>query len=88
MKGIKLCAECASYDMKKHRCRRGANSEENPQEPFYDDCPLPDVAPVVRCKDCKYWEHEEDVDFVCTKHYGYRTSLDFCSYGERKEETP
>ena len=45
-----------------------------------------DVVEVVRCKDCKYWQHEEDVDFVCTRHYGYRTSMDFCSYGERKEK--
>ena len=44
-----------------------------------------DVVEVVRCKDCKYWQHEEDVDFVCNRHYGYRTSMDFCSYGERKE---
>lgn len=41
---------------------------------------------VVRCKDCIYWQHEEDVDFVCNRHHGYRTSMDYCSYGERKEE--
>lgn len=49
---------------------------------------LPNIVEVVRCKDCKYWQHEEDVDFVCTRHYGYRTSMDFCSYGERKAATP
>lgn len=43
-----------------------------------------DVVEVVRCKDCKYWQHEEDVDFVCTRHYGYRLSSDFCSHGERR----
>ena len=53
------------------------------------DCfqPAADVAPVVRCKDCKYfqdnndgypheecrWVHEETPD-----------ADDFCSYGERK----
>ena len=47
--------------------------------------PAADVVEVVRCKDCKWWQHEEDVDFVCTRHYGYRLSSDFCSYGERKE---
>lgn len=47
-----------------------------------------DAVIVVRCKDCKHWEHEEDVDFVCKRHYGYRASLDFCSQGERKETTP
>lgn len=50
------------------------------------EVPAADVAEVVRCKDCKHWQHEEDVDFVCTRHYGYRTSMDFCSQGERKEE--
>ena len=40
---IKICAECADYDMKKHRCRRGATREEDPRNPFYDDCPLPDA---------------------------------------------
>jgi hypothetical protein len=54
MKGIRLCGECADYDMKKHRCKRGAHIEENPRNPFYDDCPLPDVVEVVRCKDCKH----------------------------------
>lgn len=43
MKAIKLCAECADYDMKKHRCRRGAVSEADPRAPFYDDCPLPEA---------------------------------------------
>lgn len=56
MKGIKLCAECADYDKKKHRCLRGANIETNAVDPFYDDCPLPDVAPVVHGR----WEENED----------------------------
>ena len=46
MKGIRLCAECANYSMKKHRCIIGCNKEENAQDKFYDDCPLPDVEPV------------------------------------------
>lgn len=25
MKGITYCGECADYDHKKHRCKRGAN---------------------------------------------------------------
>lgn len=46
MKGITYCGECADYDHKKHHCKRGANRESNPQDKFYDDCPLPDVEPV------------------------------------------
>ena len=42
--------------------------------------PTIDAVPVVRCKDCKYWDHGD-----C-----YRLELsrpdDFCSYGEVKEE--
>ena len=44
-----------------------------------DNAPAVDVVTVVRCKDCKYWEHGD-----C-----YRLELsrpdDFCSFGERKE---
>lgn len=43
------------------------------------NAPTIDAIPVVRCKDCKFWEHGD-----C-----YRLELsrltDFCSYGERKE---
>lgn len=54
MKGITYCGACADYDIKKHRCKRGAKLESNPQDKFFDDCPLPDAVPVVRCKDCIY----------------------------------
>jgi Zn-finger protein len=46
MKGILLCSECAYYSKKSHRCVRGAHIESNPADPFFDDCPLPDVAPA------------------------------------------
>lgn len=47
-----------------------------------------DVAPVVYCKDCKYWQdnnggypHEE-----CRWGHGETPDAnDFCSYGERKD---
>lgn len=50
------------------------------------DCFQPaDVAPVVRCKDCKY-------HYDCGVHFCDRLGMDcpddsdfFCSYGERKE---
>lgn len=47
MKGITYCGACADYDIKKHRCKRGAKLESNPQDKFFDDCPLPDAVPVV-----------------------------------------
>lgn len=55
-----------------------------------------DVAPVVRCKDCKHFnfEHMEcENEAVSTDHEGgasYSLNFyldDFCSYGERKEGT-
>ncbi len=50
--------------------------------------PAADVAPVVRCKDCKYWQdnnggypHEE-----CRWGHGETPEAnDFCSYGEQKD---
>lgn len=55
------------------------------------EVPAADVAPVVRCKDCKHYDLG-----VCLKIYSdgnvhsaawqSRRPDDFCSYGERKEE--
>ena len=53
------------------------------------NAPAADVAPVVRCKDCQYWQdnnggypHPE-----CRWGHGETPNEDdFCSYGERKEE--
>lgn len=54
-----------------------------------------DVAPVVRCKECKYWDPGYPTyygdDFIVPKCGKYQqmvgySSDDFCSYGERREE--
>lgn len=49
------------------------------------EVPAADVAPVVRCKDCKY-------HYDCGVHFCNRLRVDcpddsdfFCSYGERKD---
>lgn len=42
MKGITCCADCAYYNMKKHRCTRSVD-EGKPTDHFYADCPLPTV---------------------------------------------
>lgn len=52
-----------------------------------DQVPAADVAPVVRCKDCKYYNrgecyhprHERHLQSICQE------DDDFCSYGERKD---
>lgn len=50
-----------------------------------DNIPAADVAPVVRCKDCKH-------HYDCGVHFCDRLGMDcpddsdfFCSYGERKD---
>lgn len=54
-----------------------------------------DVVEVVRCKDCEYWNKDEDVlnDGICDEWSDFEDSLirytkpdDYCSHGERKEQ--
>lgn len=51
--------------------------------------PDADVAPVVRCKGCKYGSYDSKSNgaMVClrTNDGFWRKETDFCSYGERKE---
>lgn len=49
-----------------------------------DDMPTADVVEVVRCKDCKYFVSEV---CRCDLALNFSRGDDFCSYGERKEET-
>ena len=50
--------------------------------------PAADVVPVVRCKDCKYWQDNNDgyPHEECRLGHGETPDAnDFCSYGTRKE---
>lgn len=53
--------------------------------------PAADVAPVVRCKDCLFWERDIGFCHYHSRYYDGGASWDifneddFCSYGERKE---
>lgn len=52
------------------------------------DIPAADVAPVVHCKDCKYWQDNNDgyPHEECRWGHGETPDAnDFCSYGEQKE---
>lgn len=51
MKGIEACVECGYYIHPTDRCTHGAN-KDNPKAPFFADCPLKDVQPVV----VAHWE--------------------------------
>ena len=48
--------------------------------------PAADVAPVVRCKDCRWRGREDCAMFYrceCGEQHTWETDNDFCSYGER-----
>ena len=79
----------------------GGSRSENYCEGLYeateliDDIPAADVAPVVRCKDCKHYRnHPNGLCYLHTEpkenargHSGNAVCVepdDFCSYGERK----
>ena len=51
-----------------------------------DSIPAADVAPVVRCKDCR-WRGSEDCAMFyrcdCGEQHTWGTDNDFCSYGEQ-----
>ena len=52
------------------------------------NAPSADVVPVVRCKDCKYWQDNNDgyPHEECRWWHGETPDAnDFCSYGERKD---
>lgn len=49
-----------------------------------DDAPTVDAVPVVRCKDCKWYNSEK---FLCNNNESFSWKKDdFCSFAERKEE--
>jgi hypothetical protein len=57
-----------------------------------DACPTVDAVPVVRCKDCVYWDDDPDTYGAddgpkgkCMKSFETMYADDFCSYGERKD---
>ena len=80
------CAECDSYHGVRCRACRVDDTLD-----YIDSEPAADVAPVVRCKDCKHYDMG-----VCLKIYSdgnahpeawqSRKPEDFCSYGERKDD--
>lgn len=49
--------------------------------------PTVDAVPVVRCKDCEHYDAEYRRCFRSIGYGRYWKPDDFCSYGERKDET-
>ena len=51
-----------------------------------ENFPAADVAPVVRCKDCRWRGREDCAMFYrcdCGEQHTWETDDDFCSYGEK-----
>lgn len=75
------CGACVSF----HGID-GKYEAENPRENF--NRRADNVAPVVKCKDCKYWwdaKTNKKGFLICTSSGMEITADDFCSYAERKE---
>ena len=56
-------------------------------EYMLEDAPTADVAPVVRCKDCKCWTEWDNGTGSCSRFaldWIGTDADDFCSFGERK----
>ena len=51
------------------------------------NAPVADVAPVVRCKDCRWRGREDCAMFYrcnCGEQHTWETDNDFCSWGEKE----
>lgn len=49
--------------------------------------PTIDAVPVVRCKDCKYWQQARPNSGNCSMGFAPTAYADdFCSFGERSED--
>ena len=52
-----------------------------------ENFPAADVAPVVRCKDCRWRGREDCAMFYrceCGEQHTWETDNDFCSWGEKE----
>ena len=71
-------------------------SYEDPESGEIFEAIIKSAEPIVRCRDCKYWNKHHFVDiYVCSIHnkegqYPYllfeMSADDFCSRGERKDD--
>ena len=52
-----------------------------------DEMPTIDAVPVVRCKDCKFWQQATQNSGYCSMGFAPTAYADdFCSFGERRED--
>ena len=53
---------------------------------WIDKMPSADVVEVVRCKDCRYWNHKTDLTYCEKKSWLGTDAEDYCSFGKRAEK--
>jgi hypothetical protein len=69
------------------RCLPWGEISSHTAEDIADHLIENDVVPVVRCRDCKFYESYIGDSYMCSKFLGVTipSPNDFCSYGERKD---
>ena len=84
MKGITLCADCAYYNMRTHKCKRGATGEPDLSKGddvrFFTDCPLTEAEPVRRGRFVfEKGDGKTCLDgWICTAcKFGYHTNVPY-----------
>ena len=83
------CYECKWLDRSvvltsnppQYRCTLGFGSHYADHECEYD------FMPIVRCKDCRHYKSDGGALMVCDVSGMVVDDVDYCSYGERKEES-
>ena len=73
------CTGCNSYNGV--RCRACCTGDAID---VIEDAPVADVAPVVRCMNCR--SYNKPKTGWCGVHLDREHPNDFCSYGERKDD--
>lgn len=66
----------------------GDNAKESAQT-LVKEIPAADVQPVVFCRDCKCYQQSHFIDnhMECSRSGFPVHSVDFCSFGEKREES-
>lgn len=80
---------CAEYGQHFSLDKVNFESEMENALKFLADIPSADVAPVVRCKDCKCWTEWSNGTGSCSRFaldWIGTDADDFCSMGERKDD--
>ena len=83
-----------SLGNREYRKEKGTIQDAIKMISYPEYTPTADVAPVVRCKNCKHYLIVDEFDggkrYMCkVNHFSYINSdgdMHYCSYGERKED--